>query len=70
LNSTTDGHGLTRMGRAGSPLPAVGENDNHGAHGVTRPTTNNSAASVSICVYPWLKQIAFSPPGSSGKLRA
>jgi hypothetical protein len=37
-------HGWTRMdtdkkwiGMAGSPLPAVRETGNHGAHGVTRP---------------------------------
>ena len=27
-------------GRAGSPLPAAGPNVIHGAHGVTRPTTD------------------------------
>ena len=29
---------MTGLGRAGSPLPAVGPNAVCGAHGVTRPT--------------------------------
>gem|GEM_PF-964308 len=43
--------------RAGSPLPAVRENTNLGAHGVTRPTIKQFAPSVFICVHPWLEKL-------------
>jgi len=39
-------------GRAGSPLPAACENDNYGAHGVTRPASEINPCPSVVKIYP------------------